>query len=331
MAETPKFKDFQEFKEWFDNNKDQFKSPADLTKLADSIPEMSAVEARQWREDIQKAFPAAKFPKDGDEKDNALDGVGLEDLTPEQRKLSPKEQERILSDLMHGNGGNDHIKGKDGDDVLYGDGPDTGPDITKEFNVAIKKNDAGEIVYRHNGKEIFQDRGFDARDVIGKTFFETSDGKLYAKGQIGNMYEVVGNKFVDTGFREISQVYEGDDIIDPGKGKDASRGGGGNDTLISEYAENSAHGGKGQDMHLVKLGSDPNLKTIIKDFNPAEGDRILVTGFPQDQLAEGWINGKNIDAFLKAANITVKSSDEMVAEIVKRDGELQVEVKGAAC
>ncbi|WP_276330736.1 type I secretion C-terminal target domain-containing protein [Lonsdalea britannica] len=85
----------------------------------------------------------------------------------------------------------------------------------------------------------------------------SAGGNDTISGGSGNdiLYGQGGNDNLDGGL--------GDDILYGGTGDDVLRGGVGNDTLI---------GGSGADTFVWKAG-DTGFDTI-KDFNPAEGDRI---------------------------------------------------------
>ena len=61
------------------------------------------------------------------------------------------------------------------------------------------------------------------------------------------------------------------DEVDGGKGDDSLDGGQGDDTLIGGLGDDTFAGGEGADLFDLSLGSD-----VIKDFNPEDGDRIIL-------------------------------------------------------
>ena len=67
----------------------------------------------------------------------------------------------------------------------------------------------------------------------------------------------------------------GDDGEGGGEGNDTLNGGSGNDILDGGAGLDTMTGGDDADIFVMHLG-EPDVEDIVKDFNPAEGDKIRV-------------------------------------------------------
>jgi Ca2+-binding RTX toxin-like protein len=65
----------------------------------------------------------------------------------------------------------------------------------------------------------------------------------------------------------------GDDVLRGGQGDDQLLGGAGDDFLSGDVGADTLTGGAGADTFHISVGSGVDLVT---DFNPAEGDRVLL-------------------------------------------------------
>lgn len=169
------------------------------------------------------------------------------------------------NDVILGNGDADSLFGGLGDDVIYAVGPDA-----RGASQTYLRGDEG-------NDWIAGSDGFD--DINGNAGFDT------ASGGAGNDW-VVGGKDGDRLFGDAGDdlVYGniGNDVCAGGEGADTLRGGQDNDRLFGgdgadflsgDRGNDTLHGGAGADLFHSFVGADLDR---IEDFNPAEGDRLLL-------------------------------------------------------
>ncbi|MFP1933683.1 beta strand repeat-containing protein, partial [Lonsdalea quercina] len=179
------------------------------------------------------------------------DGVVLDHIDPAQ--LS----EAILGSNQSLTGGHDTLLGGNGDDILFGDSISF-DGIDGNGLPALQQYVGNQL---HLGSDttasVQQVHEYIAGHSAEFDIASSQGGNDTISGGSGNdiLYGQGGNDNLDGGL--------GDDILYGGSGDDVLRGGVGNDTLI---------GGSGADTFVWKAG-DTGFDTI-KDFNPAEGDRI---------------------------------------------------------
>ncbi|OSM94590.1 hypothetical protein AU509_15135 [Lonsdalea britannica] len=179
------------------------------------------------------------------------DGVVLDHIDPAQ--LS----EAILGSNQSLTGGHDTLLGGNGDDILFGDSISF-DGIDGNGLPALQQYVGNQL---HLGSDttasVQQVHDYIAGHSAEFDVATSAGGNDTISGGSGNdiLYGQGGNDNLDGGL--------GDDILYGGTGDDVLRGGVGNDTLI---------GGSGADTFVWKAG-DTGFDTI-KDFNPAEGDRI---------------------------------------------------------
>ncbi|MGK4333802.1 Ig-like domain-containing protein [Lonsdalea quercina] len=179
------------------------------------------------------------------------DGVVLDHIDPGQ--LS----EAILGSNQSLTGGHDTLLGGNGDDILFGDSISF-DGIDGNGLPALQQYVGNQL---HLGSDttasVQQVHEYIAGHSAEFDIASSQGGNDTISGGSGNdiLYGQGGNDNLDGGL--------GDDILYGGSGDDVLRGGVGNDTLI---------GGSGADTFVWKAG-DTGFDTI-KDFNPAEGDRI---------------------------------------------------------
>lgn len=87
---------------------------------------------------------------------------------------------------------------------------------------------------------------------------------------------------------------DGADVLYGGAGVDEITGGAGNDTIRSGSGADVVTGGPGADIFVIDLSTLDEGHDRILDFNPEEGDRIVITGFDRSQLKrlKEWIGIK---------------------------------------
>ncbi|MCC5899237.1 MAG: peptidylprolyl isomerase [Phormidium sp. BM_Day4_Bin.17] len=139
-----------------------------------------------------------------------------------------------------GLGGDDTILGSPIDDVIYGNqGNDT---LTGEAGDNLIRGGQGDDV------------------IMGGT------GNDILHGNLGNDTLMAGG---------------GNNVLRGGQGNDVLIGGPGNDVLIGDRDQDTLTGGAGADSFVFRADTnigrvDPNLADVVTDFNPAEGDRIIL-------------------------------------------------------
>jgi Ca2+-binding RTX toxin-like protein len=114
-----------------------------------------------------------------------------------------------------------------------------------------------------------------------------SNAKDYLK-----YYGLGGNDTITGGAKDnLIDGGDGDDILDGGNGADTLIGGNGNDQLFGGFKDNAVDiltGGSGADrFHLNASGG---VADIITDFNPAEGDQVVIefAGIPPGYTPGIW-------------------------------------------
>lgn len=204
---------------------------------------------------------------------------------------------RAAGNAIYGLGGDDVIDGGDGDDWLVG-GPGAdaliggpGDDTAGYWN-----SPAGVTVRLHS----LQVSGGDAQgDVWGDlvTVSYTRAGQVYRE-TVPDIIHLGGSNHNDTlagdSRDNILYGWDGDDALygGPGggddellghNGDDALYGGRGDDVLIGGPGADYMAGGPGADGFFIRMGETADAAgefiDVIADFNPAEGDGIVLGGF----------------------------------------------------
>lgn len=135
----------------------------------------------------------------------------------------------------------DFIHGNAGDDTLSGSG---GADtvLGGRGNDVVEGNEGDDIVYGDLGDDTV--RGGGGNDLV-----QGNGGNDLVHGNIGN------------------------DVVRGGQGDDQLFGGAGNDFLGGDLGNDTLSGGAGPDVfHFSSSGG----RDVVMDFNPAEGDRVLL-------------------------------------------------------
>ena len=105
---------------------------------------------------------------------------------------------------------------------------------------------------------------FDDELIEGLDQLTAADDETIDAGRGADEIETgLGDDRVDAG--------TGDDVVDAGKGDDSLDGGKGDDVLIGGFGDDTFKGGAGEDLFDLTLGND-----VVTDFDPAEGDRIVL-------------------------------------------------------
>lgn len=160
----------------------------------------------------------------------------------------------------------------DGDDVL---------DITAELSQA---NPSGFVGFGGNDTfigspiddVIYSNKGNDTlTGEAGNNLIRSGQGDDVITGGIGNdiLHGNLGNDTVTAG--------GGNNVLRGGQGNDVLVGGAGNDVLIGDRDQDTLTGGLGADQFVLRGNTnigrgDFNLADVVTDFNPAEGDRIVL-------------------------------------------------------
>lgn len=119
-----------------------------------------------------------------------------------------------------------------------------------------------------------------ARDVI---YAGGGNDRVYGGGGDDKLYGQGGNDYLNGGYgNDYLNGGAGNDQLDGGHGNDYLTGEKGNDLFSDFFGNNTFFGGAGADMFAIGLFTDSKGKALtgvntIKDFNAAEGDKLLIT------------------------------------------------------
>ncbi|CAM4118955.1 Putative secreted protein (Type I secretion substrate) [Pseudomonas reidholzensis] len=229
------------------------------------------------------------------------------DKTPQVNVDPSKLADAILGHSELASGA-DKIDGSDGHDIIFGDLvqydsiPGTGVEAIQAF-VAIKLGlDAGDVDAKTLHKYVSEH--YTEFDIS-----RTADGADTLMGGAGNdiIFGQGGNDYIDGGTgNDILLGGTGNDILVGGDGNDVLFGGAGSDTLIGGKGSDILTGGAGADTFVWKagdLGSD-----VIKDFKPADGDRLDLSDLLQAE------KGTTIDNYLKITTVGGESTLQISTE-----------------
>lgn len=154
-------------------------------------------------------------------------------------------------DLLHGGTGDDHLEGNEGDDKVFGgDGDDT---ITGGLGDDHLEGGAGQDTISGGKGDDFIAGGI-GRDTLsggdGADRIHGGEGDDTLAGGRGNdrLYGGDGNDTLTGG--------DGDDRLDLGAGDDTARGGAGDDTIMGKTGDDTIDGGAGADKIVGGKGSD---------------------------------------------------------------------------
>ncbi|WP_316250553.1 immunoglobulin-like domain-containing protein [Pseudomonas fluorescens] len=235
-----------------------------------------------------------------------------------QTNIDPsKLAEAILGHTEATKPGNDALAGGDGNDILFGD-------LVSFDGIA------------GNGVEAMQayvagKLGVNLGDVDGRVLHQyitehvsefdvsrANDGADTLLGGDGNdiLFGQGGDDYLDGGKgNDILLGGSGKDTLIGGAGNDILLGGAGNDTLLGDEGNDILIGGKGDDVLTGGSGADTFVwkagdtgKDIIKDFKPAEGDRLDLSDLLQGEKAS------TIDNFLKITTVNGESTLQVSSE-----------------
>ena len=216
-------------------------------------------------------------------------------------------------DYLHGGDGDDHLDGGDGNDWLEG-GPGAdqlaggpGADTASYFNstagvtVRLHSREAsggdaegdtwgGLVTVRYTREgQVFQETVPDIIDLGGSNHDDTlagdsRDNVLYGEAGNDTLYGGPGG---------------GDDSLHGHNGDDALYGGRGDDTLVGGPGADHLAGGPGADQFLFEPGDTLDFNDVITDFNPAQGDRIVLSGYEVSSFQDRyWLADGSADTYV---------------------------------
>jgi Ca2+-binding RTX toxin-like protein len=201
-------------------------------------------------------------------------------------------------DELIGTEGFDKIAGRGGNDVLIGYGHEHGDWI---FGGAGNDQLSGSIASDRLHGDAGNDWIFGDSDRGDLTYFDGADDRIW--GGAGDDYldgmngdDVIaagpGNDWVQDAIGDHNHILlgPGDDV---GRGTGRIEGNDGNDRLQgSAWAASTLVGGRGADTFTLDLDHvDPMFAhtTRVADFNPAQGDRLLIHATDGQQLGGGYL------------------------------------------
>jgi len=161
-------------------------------------------------------------------------------------------------DTIVAGGGDDFVRGLDGNDLIDG-----GPG-----NDDVNGNRGEDVVHGSDGADFV--RGGQGNDTV----FGDAGDDFHVNGNIGD---------------DIVHGDDGNDTVFGGQGNDMVFGDAGNDRLSGDLGDDVLVGGPGADQFLFRAGSGLDR---VADFNPAEGDRIVLPGGTAYTLVD--VNGEAV-------------------------------------
>ncbi|NOH82094.1 VWA domain-containing protein, partial [Vibrio sp. RE86] len=185
------------------------------------------------------------------------------------------------SDLVFTYGGNDHVEGGLGSDVIYLG--DSGSESATSTNLNIAANlistDDLSYVYRATYHGVSVDDGdlaFTASAWADVAQGAQGDDVIFGEAGIDLIFGGSGNDYLDGGSEhDFIRGGSGNDVIIGGEGDDHIRGDGGNDILIGGLGNDILTGDDGADL-FQWLDMDTANDTVT-DFDSSEGDRLDLT------------------------------------------------------
>ena len=204
------------------------------------------------------------------------------------------------NDQIFGLGNNDKIDGGFGNDILYGG---SGNDI-------IAGQFGADQLWGEDGNDLLQ--GGTGNDILnggaGSDVINGGEGDDQLTGDVGN---------------DQLEGDAGNDLINGNADNDWLSGGIGNDILIGGAGDDVVSGGIGADQFVITSGNDGF--DIFSDFNPAEGDRIVIDSKQFDSFdlskltfAHGFLkyDGQNLALIQNQGNIYALLNLKPVVDVV---------------
>ena len=219
-------------------------------------------------------------------------------------------------------GGDDYLLGEKGDDTLYGG---IGDDILvggpgADHLAGGPGIDTASYLFSSDGVTVrlhsLQASGGDAEgDVWGDlvTVRYTKEGLVFEE-TVPDIINLVGsghndvlagdsrdNALVGGGGddRLFGGPGGGDDYLSGEDGDDALYGGLGDDILIGGPGADRLVGGQGADGFWFEPGDTEDFNDIIADFSPAQGDRIVLSGYAETSFEDRyWIPDGSADTYV---------------------------------
>jgi surface adhesion protein len=230
------------------------------------------------------------------------------DKTPQTNIDPSKLAEAILGHTEVTQPGADKVDGGDGHDIIFGDLvtfdsiPGTGVEAIQAFVATKLGVDAGDVDARLMHQYVTEH--YTEFDIS-----RANDGADTLMGGAGNdiIFGQGGNDYIDGGKgNDILLGGTGNDTLLGGEGNDVLFGGAGKDTLIGGKGNDILSGGAGADTFVWKAGDLGN--DVIKDFKPAEGDRLDLSDLLQAE------RGTTIDNYLKITTVGGESTLQISTE-----------------
>jgi Ca2+-binding RTX toxin-like protein len=213
-------------------------------------------------------------------------------------------------DEVAGGMGQDMLNGDDGDDLVYGNqGADT-LHGGREDDV-VRGGQDSDMVFGDSGDDyVFGDLGADRVDGgVGNDVLWGGQGVASSAADLGDsLFGGEGDDYANGNAGADSlDGGAGRDTLQGGRGDDLVAGGDGNDVVMGDVGADTLSGGAGADIFNAQGGGMDR----IADFNPADGDRILLDAGATWSVAQvgadtvvTWNNGQIVLANVQAASLT---------------------------
>lgn len=216
-------------------------------------------------------------------------------------------------DILIGGEGNDLLSGGDEDDYLVG-GPGANVLVggLGDDTAAYWDSPAGVTVRLHSLKASGGDAEGDTwGDLVTVRY---TSGSLVFQETVPDIINLAGSDHDDVlaGDSRDNVLFGGDgndklfggpgggdDILNGQKGDDALYGGLGDDFLVGGPGADRLVGGQGADGFLFEPGDTLDFNDIIADFNPAQGDRIVLSGYGVASFQDKyWVPDGSADTYV---------------------------------
>ena len=233
------------------------------------------------KNDQIKGFGGNDIMKGDDGNDSLRGGPGRDQMYGDNGDDTLWAGNDNYGDVMHGGNGNDHFHGSRNHDQMYGDdGKDSfhgtrgfdrldGGDGYDTADYSQSNYTKGIISFsRLQTVQVQEQSGADIDTLVGieRLIATEYNDRLYApsNGMTSSFHGLAGDDYMEGDV--------GNEMFSGGRGNDTLNGAGGRDMLYGGMGINMVTGGLGADIFYFE--EYRHGTTTIKDFDPAEGDKI---------------------------------------------------------
>lgn len=199
----------------------------------------------------------------------------------------------LYNDMLDGGAGNDTLYGGKGNDTLRMIfGSDTGYG-GKGNDTFLVNNSADKVIeYASQGTDV-------VHSTIAYTLPANVENLVLDGSAVYGTGNGVKNMIYGNAAANILSGLDGNDMLYGKAGWDRLSGGNGKDMLDGGLGADKLYGGAGADKFYFRAAADLGVTTstadVIRDFNPAEGDRISLASIDANTTVPGLQDFKFID------------------------------------